>query len=1296
MFKFLKQHKFTILLTALNALLLSAAVIGTVAWYSIKMEIDPPTGTTQTSGILKSYFDSGSGTQGDPYVITRPIHFYHLSYLQNSDYFGDSTKYFRFGKNIDGDANGEYEFYNYGDDGKLLAGTSKELNVKYYSGTNALYPIGTPQHPFKSVIYGTNLTVKNVHIKGDGLADIGVFGYVHEDAEIHNLYFDTVSIDTGTPTSSNGTHSHTSGKYNVGYLAGHIQSSDSFDNVYVNKCEIYNSGIPNIQGLTEYGYFGKCDSIETPLTTSSTDEYRIDPATVQGYFKDNWTSGKQLSSKSVTTRNTEYTVKGTDFTSVVNSSDNNHNASTSYTMKGTASSVPHNYSLSTIGHQGEETSYEISYSSSHLNMDVSTTVIPDGVNINTITEPGSYMYWDTSASKWVYYVISPGGSTSSKTFNVFSLSYQYNGNTYYVYVSGNVTESNGVKNYSGLSLAVSSTVPSISNRRYWFSLRSSNTDYGITSIATNSGAERYYLFCPDVDAYAYITSNTTINFGNYSTVKDLSGTGSSKTFTFDGVDTKIEWVGSSNTNYGFQATSSSITAIRPVSGNDATIFALNGTGARTSESSSDTDKYQLVTDTSQLKNNQEYSIGYDAGDLHRLIGEQRTNNRTAVTVTVDSGTTLNSASGVRKFTLGVDDETITGSTVYSFFDQAEYTGNGGYLYAASSSHNYLRTQQTNNLNGLWSITFGSGGAATVTAQGSNSRNLLRYNSSDDLFASYGQGQKLVKIYKYIAGSGTIQTANHAELIATVEDGTDVDPVPYDAFYDADTTGGTNYQSITFTRERITWDFTNHLITISPQSNQHYERITSIDDLSDGEYLIVTESGGKALNGQGSGGASASVTITNHTIPYNETTTGYAFTLDSENGRFLAKDSYYIYSAGSGTSMSYTQTESDLVNHSISFDGNNVVIKSPNNNRKLAYYSSGPNFRYYASIGSGQEVQLYKLISETTEPEYIADTIATLDNKYNKDKIDAVGTVTYSSSSMTFASNLSNIKAVSKWNTENSELGIGAKFYQTRYLSNSLVLFVPNQGALDFGTIHLESTGTAPVFVKGSDNGITNFEPSIGFTDARIGCTDDLVGDSNHSYTLSLNMHNIFNLCYAALDSDGKILASYDTDGAKVLPATAINPSNIATFVLAISVPSSSMSVSAINLKIRHLEGEMANFSNVGYRNATYTSGATIVDSIVTDNVNTTTSTIAREAIDFRIDSGSNSNKIFFRMMYNATTKTYDITFKCTSNTHILIFNFDAERVKLYLNDSQLTESYHDETVSGTAWTYPVALPSNYS
>ena len=124
-------------------------------------------------------------------------------------------------------------------------------------------------------------------------------------------------------------------------------------------------------------------------------------------------------------------------------------------------------------------------------------------------------------------------------------------------------------------------------------------------------------------------------------------------------------------------------------------------------------------------------------DAEMGMGADKGNNRDAVSITsTDNGATVTIESEVQEVKL----EKSGGNWLLN-------VGENAYLYAASSNSNYLKTAslQTAGDNGKWAISF-SGNAAVIKAQGSNSRNLLRYNSSSKLFSCYSSGQQAISIY----------------------------------------------------------------------------------------------------------------------------------------------------------------------------------------------------------------------------------------------------------------------------------------------------------------------------------------------------------------------------------------------------------------------------------------------------------------------------------------------------------------------------------------------------------------------
>lgn len=139
-----------------------------------------------------------------------------------------------------------------------------------------------------------------------------------------------------------------------------------------------------------------------------------------------------------------------------------------------------------------------------------------------------------------------------------------------------------------------------------------------------------------------------------------------------------------------------------------------------------------------------------AGSAYALSTTQNTNNRAATAIT--KGTdgsygTLETTDAVQVFVLeegSVDDS-------FAFWNDNGTNANK-YIYAASSSSNHLKTQATKNANASFVISVDGSGNATITAQGSYTHNLLKYNSASEIFSCYLSGQDNVAIYKYFGGS----------------------------------------------------------------------------------------------------------------------------------------------------------------------------------------------------------------------------------------------------------------------------------------------------------------------------------------------------------------------------------------------------------------------------------------------------------------------------------------------------------------------------------------------------------------
>ncbi len=140
------------------------------------------------------------------------------------------------------------------------------------------------------------------------------------------------------------------------------------------------------------------------------------------------------------------------------------------------------------------------------------------------------------------------------------------------------------------------------------------------------------------------------------------------------------------------------------------------------------------------------------------MGEQRDNNRAAVDIEAngEEGVKFMSDAGIHEFIItGFDGD-------YAIYDPSEEST--GLLYAASSSSNYLKTTNRPDDNARWTISIDAEtGVASIKAQGSNSRNIMRYNSGSGLFSCYSSGQK--DVYLYVKEGDDAQEDSYYKTIA---------------------------------------------------------------------------------------------------------------------------------------------------------------------------------------------------------------------------------------------------------------------------------------------------------------------------------------------------------------------------------------------------------------------------------------------------------------------------------------------------------------------------------------------------
>lgn len=282
--------------------------------------------------------------------------------------------------------------------------------------------------------------------------------------------------------------------------------------------------------------------------------------------------------------------------------------------------------------------------------------------------------------------------------------------------------------------------------------------------------------------------------------------------------------------------------------------------------------YELVTDPSNLTVDSEIIIVAADSDV-ALSTTQNNNNRGQAGVTKDGNTISDPGSTVQVIT--IEDGTKDGTVAFN-------VGNG-YLYAASSGSNHLKTETDLSDNSSWSVAIAEG-VATIVAQGTNTRNTMQYNQSSSLFSCYGSAsQKAVSIYKR-QGTGSAPLPKLAAPVVTAElngDETGID-VSWEAVDKA----------------------TSYVISGIGDDVTTAETYYSFEELSSGTYTIT-------VTAKADGYKSATSAAVSATIPYINTGSAKTYTFT------ITKDDF--------NTSSYANNNNDKTTTATSEDGSTIDV-----------------------------------------------------------------------------------------------------------------------------------------------------------------------------------------------------------------------------------------------------------------------------------------------------------------------------------------------------------------------------------
>lgn len=1272
MLKFFRKSKLAGMLYIQVMAILVASAVSCVAWFS---SVQTSINTDIPSSILTSYFHSGTGTELDPFVITRPVHYYNLVNLWENNYDGfdiDGGPHFQLGYKFDST---NYQFESYNDNGVLIEDTySTYLNMNYYSGYRVLTPIGSGTHPFTGHIEGYGLTVQNVHVSGNGRSDIGIFGYVTAEATIENVYYDNVVIDCSTPDLNDTTDLHEgSHPYHsyVGYLAGHTVDANSWSNVYINNCRILNSEEAEFTKKNNYGYFGCVGEYEAEEPSSNINyQSTLRASDVYDYFNET-DRYNAISGKGLATRDTEY-LAGDDetFSDAVTSNG------TSYSMVGDTSSgnQTKDYSLSTVGYQSTSVTYDLSYGTNHLDLDPSTTETTTSPEDQAATgSAGKYMYWDETAGQWVYYLtqMSQGGSVEVQ-YNSYFISWDDvdvgTGAILGTYYYGNV---NGT-----LTSTVFATPPTPANNPdYVWVLKDSPSSVGISSLSSGGGTKTVRFYSPEYQTYLYCAEG-----GSASSPEDptmVSDYSSATAFTIDGPNSNIQFGGGT---YSF-INNDGIGGGVPNSVHRAVPFHFSG-GVTTVEEDPSAKTYDLVTDVTGFVAGETYAFAYGTnGSIKAMSATQMTNNRVAIVASASNGV-LSYVSDLGEF------ELVGDSYGWSFKDIKNSTESTTYyLCTPTNSSNRLTISSTLGNTTKYTLTEDSSDQFIVKNLAYTNR-FIAFNTREGtngfLFSSYTSSSgetEYIHFYKLNAEStGWITTSDAFQYEATtgaVED--ELVSYSYDVYRNLP--NEVDYEIFNISRADVSlmeFDFPNSQVTITwPEPTDGiWELVTDDSTLAAGDEIVIAATEynyaiSETQNGNNRGRAS----ITKVSEPPSITFAGDAgvcsFILGGTTGAWTFYDEVnegYLYAASSSSNYLRTQATNNANGEWTIAISNNVatVISTGSYSRNWMRYNNSSSI--FSCYSSGQaDISLYRFVEAEEHdgvPIYIGDNI---DEDYDPRYIDVVGGTTFSSTSFNISNYYSNIYSPSYYGALNEDQGVGTEFFNTLYASSAIVVTVKRTGLLDLGTLVLSYTGNAtPMLTKGksSSGGATS---GVEIGPAGFKCPDLDPTPTGYQYSMSFSPHNILKNSYCTLDVDGNIYSTHDVTGAVVACVDqTFDNSKIDSYILMITNASATeMNVTEVDFTFKTIPGNTGDFGSVGYRSAVYVDGA---------NSNSPSTQIIGTILNlYYVVDEQQGQQIYCKVIYNMIEQTYYVTFYSTVACELNVFNYDTSTYDLYVNGVQYYE-----------------------
>ena len=405
--------------------------------------------------------------------------------------------------------------------------------------------------------------------------------------------------------------------------------------------------------------------------------------------------------------------------------------------------------------------------------------------------------------------------------------------------------------------------------------------------------------------------------------------------------------------------------------------------------------YTLVEDESSLQDGDIVIITNSDGS-YAMSTTQNTNNRGKVASNISN-----------------DEIIISGATSIQTFQLEAYSSTfafntgSGYIYAASNSSNHLKTEETLDDNGKFAIDI-ENGEAEITAQGTNSHNIIKYNASDSIFSCYASGQSAVSIYKKTSSidptvvssvtlnkaSATISVGRSTSLIATINpntaltqtvswisSNTSVATVSANGVVVGVASGSATITAFADENSNGTLDSgeksSTCAITVEAAVAGEWVETALASITSSDVFVIVGNNGSNYAmsndNGTTNAPAAVAVTVTGTKIT-STPAANIKWNLSVSNG------SYTFYPDGDTESWLYcTNTNNGVrvgtnANDAFTLDGESGYLKHTGTSRYVGVYNSA-DWRCYTSSGGNIANQTFKFYKFVAGAGYTAEDFA---------------------------------------------------------------------------------------------------------------------------------------------------------------------------------------------------------------------------------------------------------------------------------------------------------------------------------